>query len=259
MARARNIKPGLFKNEDLGTRDPILTLLFIGLWGLADREGRLEDRPLRINAEIFPYRGFTADEINGYLTELVALDLIWRFEAENVKVIQIVKFAKHQSPHNTEKPSELPARPNKIQGGIAITVNAPLSNENLTDVERPSSLIPSSLTPSLPMPNARARARACEDTDNAVNPETSEIIESYLSEVRTIYKVNVLSREDRWVDAVIEADRLGITPAQFAATLRGLLADKSRKYPVIPQNVIDAALHARAAKCATTSKPKFLH
>lgn len=103
------------------------------------------------------------------------------------------------------------------------------------------------------------RVREAEDTDNAVNPETSEIIESYLSEVRTIYKVNVLSREDRWVDAVIEADRLGITPAQFAATLRGLLADKSRKYPVIPQNVIDAALHARAAKCATTSKPKFLH
>ncbi len=56
MARARNIKPGLFKNEILGVAEPIYTLLFEGLWLLADREGRLEDRPLRIKAEIFPYR-----------------------------------------------------------------------------------------------------------------------------------------------------------------------------------------------------------
>jgi hypothetical protein len=52
--RACNIKPGFFKNEVLGTAVPILSLLFSGLWGLADREGRLEDRPLRIKAEIFP-------------------------------------------------------------------------------------------------------------------------------------------------------------------------------------------------------------
>ena len=48
MARARNIKPALFKNEVLGVADPIATLLFIGLWTLADRRGILEDRPLQI-------------------------------------------------------------------------------------------------------------------------------------------------------------------------------------------------------------------
>lgn len=51
MARSRNIKPGLFKNEVLGVADPIYTILFQGLWVLADREGRLEDRPMRIKAE----------------------------------------------------------------------------------------------------------------------------------------------------------------------------------------------------------------
>src|SRR5262244_3073085 len=55
LIRARNIKPGIFKNELLGAADPLLTLLFEGLWCMADREGRLEDRPLRIKAEIFPY------------------------------------------------------------------------------------------------------------------------------------------------------------------------------------------------------------
>jgi hypothetical protein len=54
--RARNLKPGLFKNELLGEANPLLTILFEGLWCLSDREGRLEDRPLRFCAEIFPYR-----------------------------------------------------------------------------------------------------------------------------------------------------------------------------------------------------------
>lgn len=56
MARSRNIKPGLFKNEVLGVADPLYTLAFQGLWLLADRDGRLEDRPLRIKAETFPCR-----------------------------------------------------------------------------------------------------------------------------------------------------------------------------------------------------------
>ena len=48
MARARNIKPGFFKNEFLAEMPCEVRLLFIGLWTLADREGRLEDRPKRI-------------------------------------------------------------------------------------------------------------------------------------------------------------------------------------------------------------------
>ena len=50
MARARNIKPGFFANENLAECDPLARLLFAGLWCLADREGRLEDRPKRIAA-----------------------------------------------------------------------------------------------------------------------------------------------------------------------------------------------------------------
>ena len=66
MARARNIKPSFFMNEDLGQADPLVSLLFISLWCLADREGRLEDRPLKIKAQTFPYREIS--DFNGYLT-----------------------------------------------------------------------------------------------------------------------------------------------------------------------------------------------
>ena len=37
--RARNLKPGFFKNETLAEIEPLGRLLFQGLWCMADREG----------------------------------------------------------------------------------------------------------------------------------------------------------------------------------------------------------------------------
>ena len=106
MARARNIKPALFKNEVLGVADPLYTLCFEGLWLLADRDGRLEDRPIRIRAEIFPYReGLNIESI---LEWLACNDFIIRYRHGENRYIQIVNFAKHQNPHKNEAPSEIP-------------------------------------------------------------------------------------------------------------------------------------------------------
>ena len=52
--RARNLKPGFFKNDALAECDPLARILFEGLWCMADREGRLECHPKRIKAEILP-------------------------------------------------------------------------------------------------------------------------------------------------------------------------------------------------------------
>lgn len=104
--RARNIKPSLFKNEVLGTADPLLTILFEGLWCEADREGRLEDRPLRLKAEILPYRNDA--DVDALLTWLKDFGFIARYEANGLKVIQVLKFSDHQRPHNNEVESVLP-------------------------------------------------------------------------------------------------------------------------------------------------------
>jgi hypothetical protein len=107
MARARNIKPALFKNEILGVAEPLYTLLFEGLWMLADREGRLEDRPLRIRGEIFPYR--EGLDIDGMLDWLQSNGFIRRYEACGKRCILVVEFGKHQNPHKNEVDSVLPA------------------------------------------------------------------------------------------------------------------------------------------------------
>ena len=106
MSRARNIKPGFFANEDLVELPFETRLLFIGLWTLADREGRLEDRPKRIKMAIFPADSV---DVDASLNALQASGFIRRYEAEGIPCIQILTFTKHQNPHCNEAPSKLPA------------------------------------------------------------------------------------------------------------------------------------------------------
>ena len=106
MARARNIKPALFTNEILGVGHPLCTLLFQGLWLLADKEGRLEDRPMRIKAEIFPYR---EADVDAMLHWLAHKGFVVRYTAIGKDFIEVVNFTKHQNPHKNEKDSEIPS------------------------------------------------------------------------------------------------------------------------------------------------------
>lgn len=106
MARARNIKPAFFMNDELAEIDPLGRLLFIGLWTIADREGRLEDRPARIKVETIPYDNCDVDEL---LNELAKRDFIRRYEVDGVRYIQVTNFSKHQNPHRNERQSEIPA------------------------------------------------------------------------------------------------------------------------------------------------------
>jgi len=112
MPRSRNIKPALFKNELLGEADPLITILFTGLWCLADREGRLEDRPKRIRAEIFPYREETTSKtVEVFLCWLMDNDFITRYANEYGEYIQIHNWSKHQNPHHKEIASLIPNHP----------------------------------------------------------------------------------------------------------------------------------------------------
>ena len=105
MPRARNIKPQIMANEDLAELDAIGRLLFVYLWMLADREGRLEDRPKRIKAQALPYDDADVDAL---LSDLQKAGFIVRYTVGEQAIIQIVAFTKHQNPHSREQDSELP-------------------------------------------------------------------------------------------------------------------------------------------------------
>ncbi len=110
MARTRNLKPGFFKNEHLGDLQPEARLLFAGLWCWADRDGRLEDRPRRLKAEILPYDDC---DVEGLLQQLADSPggFIVRYEIDGNHYISIPAFGAHQSPHRAEKSGGIPAPP----------------------------------------------------------------------------------------------------------------------------------------------------
>ncbi len=62
MSRIRSIKPQFFLNDELASLHPLDRLLFIGLWTMADKAGRLEDRPLKIKAAVLPYDAYDIEE-----------------------------------------------------------------------------------------------------------------------------------------------------------------------------------------------------
>lgn len=114
MGRTRNIKPGFFKNEDLADLGFPSMLLFAGLWTLADRAGRLEDRPRRIKAEIFPYS--PKQPVGKMLDELSQRKFILRYVCADERYIQVVAWERHQNPHHREAPSTIPPAPTKQRG-----------------------------------------------------------------------------------------------------------------------------------------------
>ena len=106
MARVRNIAPGFFTHELLVELAFEYRLLFAGLWTIADREGRLEDRPKRIRMAIFPADNVDCD---AGLQALHDAGLVLRYTVEGVAYLQILAFHKHQKPHPREAASVIPA------------------------------------------------------------------------------------------------------------------------------------------------------
>lgn len=135
MARSRNIKPGFFTNDELAELPALTRLLFIGLWTLVDRDGRIEDRPKKIKAECMPYDDMDADAA---LSALCRSGFILRYEADNTRCIQVLNWHKHQNPHVKELASTLPA-PDKHQTS---TVLEPVKPQPQPE---PARLIPDSL------------------------------------------------------------------------------------------------------------------
>lgn len=177
MARTRLIKPSFFLNDTLQGYAPHARLLFIGLWCLADREGRLEDRPERIKAQIFPYERVGVDKL---LTSLHDGGFIVRYESENARYIQVVNFLKHQTPHVKEQASTIPA-PTQTGActGLAPDEHLPRSPLTLNQIQIPS-LDPDAVSPPplrRDVDDGVARAmRAFEDLAGSLNKTTSDAI-----------------------------------------------------------------------------------
>ena len=181
MARSRNIKPALFNNEILGVSDPLYTLLFQSLWLIADREGRLEDRPLRIKVEAFPYReNINVDAMLQWLTEK---GFIIRYAYGENRYIQVVNFAKHQNPHKNEKESLIPKFNNDLEQAPILSEQAPILSEAVGLIPDSFNMIPDSFNSQ----NAKEEKKETKESNLYVAPtrRTFEMFVGWKPEPKT--------------------------------------------------------------------------
>jgi hypothetical protein len=220
MARARNIKPALFTNEILGVGHPLCTLLFQGLWLLADKEGRLEDRPLRIKAEIFPYR---EADVDAMLHWLAHKGFIVRYTAGGKAYIEVVNFTKHQNPHKNEKDSEIPSISegcitSDILGARSEIIGSARADSLSSDSDLliPDSLIPDSHT--LPIAEAPAPSNI-----QVLKPKAKQKTEAQTANANTwdAYTIAYLERYG------VEPVRNAKVNAQIAQLVQRLGADEA--------------------------------
>jgi len=140
MARTRSIKPGFFKNEHLAECQPLARLLFIGLWTIADSDGRMEYRPLRIKAELFPYESC---DIVPLLSQLAERGFVRIYTANGRQYLDIPTFREHQRCHPSEQPDGLPA----CEDGQAVKIHGEQFFPTASCALYPSTFSPSTSNP----------------------------------------------------------------------------------------------------------------
>lgn len=163
MARSRNIKPGFFTNDELAECHPLGRLLFAGLWTIADKEGRLDDRPKKIKAMLLPFDEADCDAL---LQQLNDHKFIIRYRVNGECYIQISNWKKHQNPHCKEAASDIPApiENDKSTGQEQCkedTEEEKKDSESLQDVENKGA------------PELHSTSMVQESVENSLNPADS--------------------------------------------------------------------------------------
>lgn len=123
MARIRSIHPGAPIDEDVASMSWQARLTWAYLPCHADREGRLKDAPFTLKLAILPVDSV---DMNAILDELQAKRHIIRYEVEGRRYIQIRNFARYQTPHVRETPSEIPPAPGQALPRQALAMPSPV-------------------------------------------------------------------------------------------------------------------------------------
>ena len=104
--RIRYIKPSFFLNENLAELSFEFRLIYTGVWCCADREGRVENRPRRLKAEIMPYDNVDMEKA---INVLCSGGFLTKYENTEKEYLQVEKWEIHQRIHHTEKDSIIPS------------------------------------------------------------------------------------------------------------------------------------------------------
>lgn len=108
MARQRFIWPTIWKDPVFGRLQPLEQILFIGMFSIADDEGRLLADPAYLRAEVFPYKDYTHKKVLGIRDSVVAkCNSVHLYPVNAVEYIVLLNWHDFQKP-KYPKPSKIP-------------------------------------------------------------------------------------------------------------------------------------------------------
>jgi hypothetical protein len=97
MARIRTVKPDIRKDQIVSSWPIEVRWTFVGLFGYCDDEGRGEDNPLLVKAELYPLdEPMTSRKVEHHLQRIAASGPLCRYEANGRRWFHLVSFGKHQ-------------------------------------------------------------------------------------------------------------------------------------------------------------------
>jgi hypothetical protein len=123
MARIRTIKPTFFRSRSVKRLSQNAKLVWIGLWNLADDEGRLLDE-LGILAGDLWSLSLSESKLNAALEELHNEQRIVRYEVAGQMYIQVTNWSEHQ---RINRPAESLLPPVPLTD-VSVKAPAPLTS-----------------------------------------------------------------------------------------------------------------------------------
>ena len=97
MARIRSIKPEFWVSEQIAECSPNARLTFVGMWTFCDDNGVHPAKPKTLKAELYPMDNFTADQVAGWVAELIAVGLVVEFAGQSGDAYwHVTGWARHQ-------------------------------------------------------------------------------------------------------------------------------------------------------------------
>jgi len=116
MARIRTIKPDFFRHEGLFEAEQEtgfpLRLAFIGIWTVADRDGRFPWKPRALKLDALPFDVIDFDRV---MDALERYGFILKYESDGKSFGWIPSWSKHQVINSRETKSVIPEPPDVIE------------------------------------------------------------------------------------------------------------------------------------------------
>ncbi len=106
--RERIVPPKFFTDHNLADTSFESRFCLIGLWTMADREGRLEFIPAKIKRALFAFDTLSIEDVRNVVLELEDKKFLIIFEAAETQFIQIKDFKAYQRPVKQEQDSIIP-------------------------------------------------------------------------------------------------------------------------------------------------------